>query len=289
MEGCSKYCSFCVVPFTRGEEISRPLEGILNEIVRLTFNGVCEITLLGQNVNAYRGEMSNGDIADFALLLEYVAEIKEIKRIRFTTSHPNEMSDSLINCFSSIDKLAKTIHLPIQSGSDRVLSAMKRNYTTLEYRSIIRKIRKICPEISLTSDFIIGFPNETDKEFESTIKLMKDLEFDYSFSFLYSPRPGTPASYIDDNIPNKIKQQRLEKLQSLNMLQGKAYTELMQGTNQRVLFDHFSKKNKNILLGKTDNNRIVETNANSGLLNKFVNVKIAHANSKNLQIEPITS
>jgi tRNA-2-methylthio-N6-dimethylallyladenosine synthase len=199
------------------------------------------------------------------------------------------MSDSLINCFSSIDKLAKTIHLPIQSGSDRVLSAMKRNYTTLEYRSIIRKIRKICPEISLTSDFIIGFPNETDKEFESTIKLMKDLEFDYSFSFLYSPRPGTPASYIDDNIPNKIKQQRLEKLQSLNMLQGKAYTELMQGTNQRVLFDHFSKKNKNILLGKTDNNRIVETNANSGLLNKFVNVKIAHANSKNLQIEPITS
>ena len=287
MEGCSKYCSFCVVPFTRGEEVSRPLEGILSEIVRLTFNGVSEITLLGQNVNAYRGLMDNGDIADFPLLLEYIAEINEIKRIRFTTSHPNEMTDSLINCFRSIDKLAKTIHLPIQSGSDRVLSAMKRNYTTLEYKSIIRKIRKVCPEISLTSDFIIGFPNETDNEFRSTIKLMKDLEFDYSFSFLYSPRPGTPASYIDDNITNEIKQQRLEELQNLNVSQGKNYTKMMKGTEQRVLFDHYSKKNKDILLGKTDNNRIVEVNANSNLLNKFVNVKIAQTDTKNLQIEPL--
>ena len=289
MEGCSKYCSFCVVPFTRGEEISRPLEGILNEIVRLTFNGVSEIILLGQNVNAYRGKMVNGDIADFALLLEYVAEIKEIKRIRFTTNHPNEMTDSLIDCFRSIDKLAKTIHLPIQSGSDRVLSAMKRNYTVLEYKSIIRKIRKVCPEISLTSDFIIGFPNETDKEFESTIKIMKDLEFDYSFSFLYSPRPGTPASYLQDNIPNKIKQQRLEELQRLNVSQGKKYTELMKGTNQRVLFDHYSKKNKGFLLGKTDNNRIVEASSDSGLLNKFVNVKVAKTDTKNLQVESLIS
>jgi tRNA-2-methylthio-N6-dimethylallyladenosine synthase len=287
MEGCSKYCSFCVVPYTRGEEISRPLESILNEIVRLTFNGVCEITLLGQNVNAYRGIMDNGDIADFSLLLEYVSEIKEIKRIRFTTSHPNEMTDSLINCFGSIDKLAKTIHLPIQSGSDRVLSAMKRNYTTLEYKSIIRRIRKVCPEISLTSDFIIGFPNETDNEFESTIKIMKDLEFDYSFSFLYSPRPGTPASYIEDNIPNEVKQQRLEELQKINVSQGKAYTQSMQGTNQRVLFDHYAKKNKDVLLGKTDNNRIVEANVDSGLLNKFVNVKVAQTNAKNLQIESL--
>ena len=289
MEGCSKYCSFCVVPFTRGEEISRPLEGILNEIVRLTFNGVSEIILLGQNVNAYRGVMDNGDIADFSLLLEYVAEIKEIKRIRFTTNHPNEMTDSLIDCFRSIDKLAKTIHLPIQSGSDRILSAMKRNYTALEYKSIIRKIRKVCPEISLTSDFIIGFPNETDKEFESTIKIMKDLEFDYSFSFLYSPRPGTPASYLQDNIPNKIKQQRLEELQELNVSQGKKYTELMKGTNQRVLFDHYSKKNKGVLLGKTDNNRIVEASSDSGLLNKFVNVKVAKADTKNLQVESLIS
>ena len=287
MEGCSKYCSFCVVPYTRGEEVSRPLEGILNEIVRLTFNGVSEITLLGQNVNAYRGIMDNGDIADFSLLLEYVAEIKEIKRIRFTTSHPNEMTDNLINCFASIDKLAKTIHLPIQSGSDRVLSAMKRNYTTLEYKSIIRKIRKVCPEISLTSDFIIGFPNETDSEFASTIKIMKDLEFDYSFSFLYSPRPGTPASYIEDTISNETKQQRLEELQNINVSQGKAYTKSMEGTNQRVLFDHHSKKNKNVLLGKTDNNRIVEVNASSGLLNKFVNVKVAKTDTKNLQIEPL--
>jgi tRNA-2-methylthio-N6-dimethylallyladenosine synthase len=287
MEGCSKYCSFCVVPYTRGEEISRPLEGILNEIVRLTFNGVSEITLLGQNVNAYRGTMDNGDIADFSLLLEYVAEIKEIKRIRFTTNHPNEMTDNLINCFGSIDKLAKTIHLPIQSGSDRVLSAMKRNYTTLEYKAIIRKIRKVCPEISLTSDFIIGFPNETDNEFESTIKIMKDLKFDYSFSFLYSPRPGTPASYIEDSIPNEIKQQRLEELQKINVSQGKAYTESMQGTNQRVLFDHYSKKNKDVLLGKTDNNRIVEANADSGYLNKFVNVKVAQTDKKNLQIESL--
>ncbi|MDC0422910.1 tRNA (N6-isopentenyl adenosine(37)-C2)-methylthiotransferase MiaB [Methylophilaceae bacterium] len=289
MEGCSKYCSFCVVPFTRGEEISRPLEGILNEIVRLTFNGVSEIILLGQNVNAYRGVMDNGDIADFSLLLEYVAEIKEIKRIRFTTNHPNEMTDSLIDCFRSIDKLAKTIHLPIQSGSDRILSAMKRNYTALEYKSIIRKIRKVCPEISLTSDFIIGFPNETDKEFESTIKIMKDLEFDYSFSFLYSPRPGTPASYLQDNIPNKIKQQRLEELQKLNVSQGKKYTELMKGTNQRVLFDHYSKKNKGVLLGKTDNNRIVEASSDSGLLNKFVNVKVAKTDTKNLQVESLIS
>jgi tRNA-2-methylthio-N6-dimethylallyladenosine synthase len=289
MEGCSKYCSFCVVPFTRGEEISRPLEGILNEIVRLTFNGVSEIILLGQNVNAYRGVMDNGDIADFSLLLEYVAEIKEIKRIRFTTNHPNEMTDSLIDCFRNIDKLAKTIHLPIQSGSDRILSAMKRNYTALEYKSIIRKIRKVCPEISLTSDFIIGFPNETDKEFESTIKIMKDLEFDYSFSFLYSPRPGTPASYLQDNIPNKIKQQRLEELQELNVSQGKKYTELMKGTNQRVLFDHYSKKNKGVLLGKTDNNRIVEASSDSGLLNKFVNVKVAKADTKNLQVESLIS
>jgi len=289
MEGCSKYCSFCVVPYTRGEEVSRPLEGILNEIVRLTFNGVSEITLLGQNVNAHRGIMDNGDIADFSLLLEYVAEIKEIKRIRFTTNHPNEMTDSLINCFSSIDKLAKTIHLPIQSGSDRVLSAMKRNYTTLEYKSIIRKIRKVCPSISLTSDFIIGFPNETDNEFESTIKIMKDLEFDYSFSFLYSPRPGTPASYIEDIIPIEIKQQRLDELQKINVSQGKAYTKSMQGTNQRVLFDHYSKKNKSVLLGKTDNNRIVEARSDSGLLNKFVNIKVAKTDTKNLQIESLIS
>ena len=285
MEGCSKYCSFCVVPYTRGEEISRPLEGVLNEIVRLTFNGVSEITLLGQNVNAYRGVMSNGEIADFSILLEYVAEIDEIKRIRFTTSHPNEMTDNLINCFKSIDKLAKAIHLPMQSGSDRVLSAMKRNYTSIEYKSIIRKLRKVCPDISLTSDFIIGFPNETDLEFMSTLNVMKELEFDYSYSFLYSPRPGTPASYIEDNIPNTIKQQRLEVFQNLNATQGRKYTESMKGTVQRVLFDHYSVKKKDTLLGKTDNNRVVEIASNSDLLNKFVSVRIVQAEEKNLKGE----
>jgi tRNA-2-methylthio-N6-dimethylallyladenosine synthase len=285
MEGCSKYCSFCVVPYTRGEEISRPLEGVLNEIVRLTFNGVSEITLLGQNVNAYRGVMSNGEIADFSVLLEYVAEIDEIKRIRFTTSHPNEMTDNLINCFKSIDKLAKAIHLPMQSGSDRVLSAMKRNYTSIEYKSIIRKLRKVCPDISLTSDFIIGFPNETDLEFMSTLNVMKELEFDYSYSFLYSPRPGTPASYIEDNIPNTLKQQRLEVFQNLNATQGRKYTESMKGTVQRVLFDHYSVKKKDTLLGKTDNNRVVEIASNSDLLNKFVSVRIVQAEEKNLKGE----
>jgi tRNA-2-methylthio-N6-dimethylallyladenosine synthase len=285
MEGCSKYCSFCVVPYTRGEEISRPLEGVLNEIVRLTFNGVSEITLLGQNVNAYRGVMSNGEIADFSILLEYVAEIDEIKRIRFTTSHPNEMTDNLINCFKSIDKLAKAIHLPMQSGSDRVLSAMKRNYTSIEYKSIIRKLRKVCPDISLTSDFIIGFPNETDLEFMSTLNVMKELEFDYSYSFLYSPRPGTPASYIEDNIPNTLKQQRLEVFQNLNATQGRKYTESMKGTVQRVLFDHYSVKKKDTLLGKTDNNRVVEIASNSDLLNKFVSVRIVQAEEKNLKGE----
>ncbi len=285
MEGCSKYCSFCVVPFTRGEEISRPLEDILNEIIKLTFDGVSEITLLGQNVNAYRGLMSNSEIADFSLLLEYVAEIKEIKRIRFTTSHPNEMTESLISCFKNIDKLAKAIHLPMQSGSDRVLSAMKRNYTSIEYKSVIRKLRKVCPDISITSDFIIGFTNETDDEFKSTLKIMQELEFDYSFSFLYSPRPGTPASYINDNIPNEVKQKRLESFQNLNSTQGRNFTLAMKGTSQRVLFNHYAKNNKNILLGKTDNNRVVEINTKQDLLNKFANVRIVDIKDKNLQAE----
>lgn len=229
--------------------------------------------------------MSNGEIADFSILLEYVAEIDEIKRIRFTTSHPNEMTDNLINCFKSIDKLAKAIHLPMQSGSDRVLSAMKRNYTSIEYKSIIRKLRKVCPDISLTSDFIIGFPNETDLEFMSTLNVMKELEFDYSYSFLYSPRPGTPASYIEDNIPNTLKQQRLEVFQNLNATQGRKYTESMKGTVQRVLFDHYSVKKKDTLLGKTDNNRVVEIASNSDLLNKFVSVRIVQAEEKNLKGE----
>jgi len=282
MEGCSKYCSFCVVPYTRGEEVSRPLENILSEIIQLTVKGVSEITLLGQNVNAYRGSMTNGHIADFATLIEYVSEIDEIKRIKFSTSHPNEMSNELIDCFSNIKKLAKTIHLPVQSGSDKVLAAMKRNYTILEYKSIIRKIRKKIPDISLTSDFIIGFPSETLEDFNLTKKLIADLKFDYSFSFIYSPRPGTPASYMDNVTPHKIKLDRLHEIQKINTEQGLIFTKQMVGTTQRVLIDHKSKKNPNILLGKTDNNRIVEFKSNKIIINQFVDVEITQVLNKNL-------
>jgi tRNA-2-methylthio-N6-dimethylallyladenosine synthase len=283
MEGCSKYCSFCVVPYTRGEEISRPLDDVLNEIIELTMLGVQEIILLGQNVNAYRGFSKHDGVCDFATLLEYVAEIGEVKRIRFTTSHPNEMTEELIACFGKIDKLSKQFHLPIQSGSDRVLSAMKRNYTVLEYKSIIKKLKKVCPDISLTSDFIIGFPNETVEEFNQTKKIMEEINFDYSFSFLYSPRPGTPASFIKDNISKLEKEQRLREFQDINITQGKEHTLKMIGTTQRILIDRISKRKQGVLLGKTDNNRVIEINGSSNLLNQFVNVKIQAITEKNLE------
>ena len=283
MEGCSKYCSFCVVPYTRGEEISRPLNDILKEIIELTQLGVKEIILLGQNVNAYRGLISNESICDFSMLLEYVAEIEEIQRIRFTTSHPNEMTEDLIACFNKIDKLSKQFHLPIQSGSDRVLSSMKRNYTVLEYKSIIRKLKKACPDISITSDFIIGFPNETKDEFEQTKKLMKEINFDYSFSFLYSPRPGTPAAFIKDNIAQQEKERRLKEFQKINVTQGKTHTLKMIGTTQRILIDQPSKRKEGVYLGKTDNNRVVEIQGGPELLNKFVTIKITNITEKNLE------
>jgi tRNA-2-methylthio-N6-dimethylallyladenosine synthase len=280
MEGCSKYCSFCVVPYTRGEEVSRPLNDIIREIIT---KEVSEITLLGQNVNAYRGVMENGGVADFATLIEYVSEITEIKRIRFSTSHPNEMNDALIDCFKNVDKLAKMIHLPIQAGSDRVLSAMKRNYTTLEYKSIIRKLRKQCPDISVTSDFIVGFPTETLKDFNSTKLLMKELEFDYSYSFIYSPRPGTPAAYLDDLTPHEEKLKRLHDLQTENISQGKIITNKMLGSTQRLLIDSMSKRKSGVFLGKTDNNRVVEIEGDQSLLNQFVKVKIDKILDKNIQ------
>ena len=283
MEGCSKYCSFCVVPYTRGEEISRPLNDILKEIIELTQTGVKEIVLLGQNVNAYRGLISNETICDFSMLLEYIAEIEEIQRIRFTTSHPNEMTEDLIACFNKIDKLSKQFHLPIQSGSDRVLSSMKRNYTVLEYKSIIRKLKKACPDISITSDFIIGFPNETKDEFEQTKKLMKEINFDYSFSFLYSPRPGTPAAFIKDNITQQEKERRLKEFQKINVTQGKVHTLKMIGTTQRILIDQPSKRKEGVYLGKTDNNRVVEIQGGPELLNKFVTIKITDITEKNLE------
>ena len=282
MEGCSKYCSFCVVPYTRGEEISRPLDDIITEIIQLTLQGASEIILLGQNVNGYRGLMSNGKIANFASLIEYISEIEEVKRIRFTTSHPNEMNDHLIDCFGNIKKLANHLHLPIQSGSDKVLMAMKRNYTTLEYKSIIKKLRKKLPNVSLTTDLIIGFPTETTNDFNLTKKLFTELDFDYSFSFIYSKRPGTPAAYLKDETTNEEKLERLHEIQAINISQGECYTKKMIGTTQRVLIDHFSKKKAGVLLGKTDNNRIIEFKESKDLLNKFVNVKVMKILGKSL-------
>ena len=282
MEGCSKYCSFCVVPYTRGEEISRPLDDIITEIIQLTLQGASEIILLGQNVNGYRGLMSSGKIANFASLIEYISEIEEVKRIRFTTSHPNEMNDHLIDCFGNIKKLANHLHLPIQSGSDKVLMAMKRNYTTLEYKSIIKKLRKKLPNVSLTTDLIIGFPTETTNDFNLTKKLFIELDFDYSFSFIYSKRPGTPAAYLKDETTNEEKLERLHEIQSINITQGESYTKKMIGTTQRVLIDHFSKKKAGVLLGKTDNNRIIEFKESKDLLNKFVNVKVMEILGKSL-------
>ena len=273
MEGCSKYCSFCVVPYTRGEEVSRPFADILLEAKQLAAAGVKEITLLGQNVNAYRMDF-DGVEADLAMLIESIAEIPQIERIRFTTSHPNEMNERLINCFAMVAKLAVQLHLPVQAGSDRVLMAMKRNYTALQYKSIIRKLKTANPNLTFTSDFIIGFPGETEADFEATVKLMTDVGFDYSFSFLYSPRPGTPAAFIKDDTPQAVKLGRLSQLQLLNEAQGDAISRAMLGTVQRVLIDGASRKDVSLLAGKTDNNRVVDIVGDVNLINTFVNVKI---------------
>ena len=273
MEGCSKYCSFCVVPYTRGEEASRPFEAILTEAVQLADQGVKEITLLGQNVNAYRADYQ-GDTADLALLIETIAEIPQIERIRFTTSHPNEMSEQLINCFANVPKLAAQLHLPVQAGSDRILMAMKRNYTTLQFKSIIRKLRAANPELTFTSDFIIGFPGESETDFEATVKLMQEVGFDASFSFLYSPRPGTPAAFLQDDVTEATKLERLAKLQAINEAQAKAISEKMLGTVQRVLIEGASWKDATLLAGKTDNNRVVDIEGDAKLIHQFVNVKI---------------
>ena len=277
MEGCSKYCSFCVVPYTRGEEVSRPFTDILLEAAQLAEAGVKEITLLGQNVNAYRSQDTlelEGVEADLAMLIESIAEIPQIERIRFTTSHPNEMNERLINCFATVPKLAVQLHLPVQAGSDRILMAMKRNYTVLQYKSIIRKLKAASPNLTLTSDIIIGFPGETEADFEATLKLMTDVGFDYSFSFLYSPRPGTPAAFIKDDTPQATKLTRLSRLQAINEAQGDAISRAMLGTVQRVLIDGASRKDANLLAGKTDNNRVVDIAGDVSLINTFVSVKI---------------
>lgn len=274
MEGCSKYCTFCVVPYTRGEEVSRPFADILTEAVQLTAQGVKEITLLGQNVNAYRTE-HEGVEADLAMLIETIAELPNIERIRFTTSHPNEMNERLIACFANIPKLAAQLHLPVQAGSDRILMAMKRNYTALQFKSIIRKLKHANPNLTFTSDFIVGFPGETETDFEATMKLMQEVGFDYSFSFLYSPRPGTPAAFLQDDTPESIKLERLNKLQAINEAQGDAISRAMLGTIQRVLIDGPSWKNPALLAGKTDNNRIVDIAGEQRLINQFVYVRIS--------------
>lgn len=285
MEGCSKYCSFCVVPYTRGEEVSRPFEAILTEAVQLAAQGVKEITLLGQNVNAYQAEYQ-GLNADLAMMIEYIAEIPQIERIRFTTSHPNEMSQRLIDCFANVPKLAVQLHLPVQAGADRVLMAMKRNYTGLQFKSTIRKLRVANPNLTFTSDFIVGFPGETEAEFEATAKLMQEVGFDYSFSFLYSPRPGTPASYLTDDTTQELKLARLAKLQAINEAQGKQISVAMLGTVQRVLIESSSWKNAKELAGKTDNNRIVDIVGDTNLIHQFVNVRITDvANPKRLRGE----
>jgi tRNA-2-methylthio-N6-dimethylallyladenosine synthase len=277
------------VPYTRGEEVSRPFADILTEAVQLAEQGVKEITLLGQNVNAYRAEY-DGVEADLAMLIETLAEIPEIGRIRFTTSHPNEMNERLIACFASVPKLAVQLHLPVQAGSDRILMAMKRNYTGLQYKSTIRKLKAASPNLTFTSDFIVGFPGESETDFLATARLMQDVGFDYSFSFLYSPRPGTPASFIKDDTPHATKLERLAKLQSINEAQGDAISRAMLGTIQRVLIDGVSWKDSTLLAGKTDNNRVVDIQGAPSLIHQFVQVKITDVtNPKRLQGEIVIS
>ena len=285
MEGCSKYCSFCVVPYTRGEEVSRPFEDVLAEIADLAEQGVREVTLLGQNVNAYRGRMADGEIADFALLLEYVAELPGIGRIRYTTSHPREVTERLIDAHARIDKLAPHVHLPVQSGSDRVLAAMKRGYTALEYKAIVRRLRAACPEISISSDFIVGFPGESETDFVATLRLFDELGFDGSFSFVYSRRPGTPAAELPDDTPHEIKLTRLARLQERIDAQAGRISERMVGTSQRILVEGASRRNAAELSGRTGNNRMVNFRGAPRLVGQFVDVTITAALAHSLRGE----
>nr|WP_294980945.1 tRNA (N6-isopentenyl adenosine(37)-C2)-methylthiotransferase MiaB [uncultured Pseudomonas sp.] len=278
MEGCSKYCTFCVVPYTRGEEVSRPFDDVLAEVIHLAENGVKEVTLLGQNVNGYRGPTHDGHIADFAELIRVVAEVDGIERIRYTTSHPLEFSDSLIAAHAEVPQLVKFVHLPVQAGSDRILAAMKRNHTALEYKSRIRKLKAAVPDICISSDFIIGFPGETDQDFEQTLKLVEDVGFDFSFSFIYSPRPGTPAADLADDTPDDMKKQRLLTLNSRLNQQGFEISRRMVGTVQRILVTDYSKRDPGQLQGRTENNRVVNFRSdNPRLIGQFVDVEIYEA------------
>ena len=288
MEGCSKYCTFCVVPYTRGEEVSRPLDDVLVEVAGLAQQGVKEITLLGQNVNAYRGAMHDGEMADFALLLEYVHEIPGIERIRFTTSHPREFTDRIIDCFARLPKLVSHLHLPVQSGSDRILAAMKRGYTVLEYKSIIRKLRAVRPDLCLSSDFIVGFPGETEADFNATLKLVRDLAFDFSFVFIYSPRPGTPAANLPDDIPHSEKVRRLAALNEVIEAEGLRINQAMVGSVQRVLVEDISRRDASMLAARTMNNRVVNFPGLPRLLRQMIEVRITEAHPHSLSGEIVT-
>ncbi len=283
MEGCSKYCSFCVVPYTRGEEVSRPLDDVVAEVVELASQGVKEIHLLGQNVNAYRGATHDGGIADLAELIHYVAAVDGVERIRFTTSHPVEFSDALIQAFADEPKLVDFLHLPVQSGSDRVLAMMKRGHTVLEYKQKIRRLREVRPNLCLSSDFIVGFPGETAEDFEQTMQLIEEIGFDQSFSFIYSARPGTPAASLPDDTPLEIKKSRLHRLQARINEMAQAISEAMVGSRQRILVEGRSKKNANELAGRTENNRVVNFAGPPSLIGQMVDVDITGALAHSLR------
>ncbi|MDH5785832.1 MAG: tRNA (N6-isopentenyl adenosine(37)-C2)-methylthiotransferase MiaB [Chromatiales bacterium] len=285
MEGCSKYCTFCVVPYTRGEEVSRPFDDVIAEVAGLAAQGVREVNLLGQNVNAYRGSMHDGEIADLALLIHYVAAIDGIDRIRYTTSHPVELSDSLIEAYAEVPQLVSFLHLPVQSGADRILTLMKRGHTALEYKSKIRRLREKRPDITISSDFIVGFPGETDDDFEGTMRLIEEVGFDHSFSFIYSPRPGTPAADLPDDVPAEVKKARLARLQARINEQARAISEGMVGTIQTILVEGTSRKDENEVSGRTENNRVVNFPAGREVIGQFVRVRITEAYPNSLRGE----
>lgn len=288
MEGCSKFCTFCIIPYTRGGEISRPFDDVLAEVAGLADSGVREVTLLGQNVNAYQGVIGDsGETADLAMLIEYIAEVPGIERIRYTTSHPREITQRLIDVYARVPKLVSHLHLPVQAGSDRVLAAMKRGYTTLEYKSVIRKLRAARPDIAISSDFIVGFPGETEEDFEKTMKLIDEVGFDTSFSFLFSPRPGTPAAEMTDDTPAELKSARLTRLQKRIEEHAQTISRAMVGSVQRVLVESLSKKNPGELAGRTDNNRIVNFVGNPRQIHHFVEVKITEALPHSLRGEVV--
>ncbi len=283
MEGCSRYCSFCIVPYTRGEELSRSFDSVLEEVRRLATQGVAEVTLLGQNVNAYQGPMADGELVDLATLIHHVARVRGIERIRFTTSHPLEFDDSLIEAFASVPKLANHLHLPVQSGSDRVLALMKRGYTALEFKDKVRRLRAVRPDISISTDLIVGFPGESERDFSATLALVREVGFDHSFSFIYSRRPGTPAASLPDEVAPDIQHERLARLQAQLDTQGRAISESMVGTRQRVLIERPARKDAQELAGRTANNRWVNFAAPAALMGRFVDVTITAALAHSLR------